>query len=171
MDGVRAIPQKLGSLLSSIWDTIKNLPESIINGLKDLLVFLFVPEEGFFDGKVDEISAKFGFIESIRDTVNVFVNYFENVEYNEAPVVTLNLSSAKSSYDYGQKAVAISMEWYKPYKATGDAIISAIIWLVFLWNVFTGLPSLISGVGSGMRAAADISEAQTRDVPRLGGKI
>ena len=115
-------------------------------------MFLFVPEEGFFDGKVDEISAKFGFIESIRDTVNVFVNYFENVEYNEALVVTLNLSSAKSSYDYGQKAVAISMEWYKPYKATGDAIISAIIWLVFLWSGFTGLPSLISG----MRAVADI---------------
>ena len=34
--------------------------------------------------------------------MNVFVNYFENVEYNEAPVVTLNLSSAKSSYDYGR---------------------------------------------------------------------
>ncbi len=103
-------------------------------------------------GKLTKYRQSSALIESIRDTVNVFVNYFENVEYNEAPVVTLNLSSAKSSYDYGQKAVAISMEWYKPYKATGDAIISAIIWLVFLWSGFTGLPSLISG----MRAVADI---------------
>lgn len=103
-------------------------------------------------GKLTKYRQSSALIELIRDTVNVFVNYFENVEYNEAPVVTLNLSSAKSSYDYGQKAVAISMEWYKPYKATGDAIISAIIWLVFLWSGFTGLPSLISG----MRAVADI---------------
>ncbi len=103
-------------------------------------------------GKLTKYRQSSALIESIRDTVNVFVNYFENVEYNEALVVTLNLSSAKSSYDYDQKAVAISMEWYKPYKATGDAIISAIIWLVFLWSGFTGLPSLISG----MRAVADI---------------
>ncbi len=125
-------------------------------------MFLFVPDDGFFDGKVEYIMSKFGFIQTVKDTVDVFINYIDNTNFNEAPVVTLNLSSAKSAYDYGQKAVAISMEWYEPYKPTGDAIISAIIWLVFLWNVFTGLPSLISGFGSGARAAAEISRAQEK---------
>ena len=53
-------------------------------------------------GKLTKYRQSSALIESIRDTVNVFVNYFENVEYNEALVVTLNLSSAKSSYDYGR---------------------------------------------------------------------
>lgn len=154
--------KNIPSLLSDVWETIKGLPEKIIGGLKDALVFLFVPDEGFLDGKIDYITSKFGFIGTVKDTVDVFINYIDNTNFNEAPVVTLNLSSAKSSYDYGQRAVAISMEWYQPYKSTGDTIISAVIWLVFLWNVFTGLPSLISGFGGGMRAAAEVGKAQEK---------
>lgn len=39
------------------------------------------------------------------------------------------------------------MSWYARYKPSVDIILSGILWIVFVWNTFKTLPSIINGVG------------------------
>lgn len=34
--------------LTDIWDSIKSLPDLIVNGIQDILTFLFIPEDDYF---------------------------------------------------------------------------------------------------------------------------
>lgn len=40
------------------------------------------------------------------------------------------------------------MSWYARYKPIVDPFLSAFMWLVFSWRIFTQLPNIINGVGS-----------------------
>lgn len=43
--------------LGNLWESIKALPETIWNLFKEGLLWLFVPEEGYFENKVEEFKA------------------------------------------------------------------------------------------------------------------
>lgn len=156
IDAVKSIPEKLGSLLSDIWDTVKGIPGAILDGIRSL----FLPSDGYFEEKVGALRERFSFFESIVDTVQVFRNFFENNDFTEPPVVTVNLNNADSGTDYGLNAKALDMSWYKPYKPTVDAVLSSMLWVVFVWNVFRDLPGIISGASSGAYAALSISKSE-----------
>jgi len=59
--------------------------------------------------------------------------------------------------------MAIDLTWYAKYKPTVDAILSSFIWVVFAYNTFKDLPSIISGVGSGAHAVTHIQKEQERN--------
>ena len=145
--------------MRGIAESIGNLANNIKEGLIDGLKGLFVPEEGYFDSKFQELTAKFAFWRSITDTIDVFKNFFENHNFNEPPTITVNLSSAQGDYDYGQSAMAIDLSWYEPYRDVVDAILSGILWLFFVWNTWNDLPNLINGVST----VAEIKEGQKHD--------
>lgn len=44
--------------ISGMWESITQIPSKIVEGLKDALTWLFVPEDNFFNDKVEEFKTK-----------------------------------------------------------------------------------------------------------------
>lgn len=160
-DKLSGITEGIGNALSSIAEgigsvinAVKSIPGAILDGIKSL----FLPSDGYFEEKIGALRERFSFFESIVDTVQVFKNFFENNDFTEPPVVTVNLNNADSGTDYGLNAKALDMAWYEPYKPSVDAIMSSMLWVVFIWNVFRDLPGIISGASGGAYAALSLNK-------------
>lgn len=138
-------------------DEDESLLESILSGIRKLFVSLFVPSDGFFTARVNEISSNFGFWTSIRDTAAVFIDFLKETDFTVPPKIEIDLSLIKSKVNYGGKVYILDFSFYEPYKESVDVILSAIIWLVFAWNTYKNLPNIISGIGGGIQATAALS--------------
>ena len=75
------------------------------------------------------------------------------------PSITVNLSAARSKYNYGDTAICLDMSWYGEYKPYVDTFLSAVLWLTFVWNTFKNLPAIISGVVTAANISTEISKA------------
>lgn len=113
---------------------------------------LFVPSPTYFAEKVVVLTDNFEFVTSIIETVNLISDFFDSVGSGEVPKISINLSLAESKYNYGSTAYALDMSWYSRYKPTVDKLLSAIMWLFFLWRMFCALPGIISGTASSFNA-------------------
>lgn len=120
---------------------------SIVDGIKSVLIDIFIPSDGFLDKKIDELRSNFAFADSIIGTANILFDFFKTSVFNTPPKLDLNLSSTEGKYNYGNFAVALDMSWYTRYKPSVDIILSGILWVVFVWNTFKTLPNTINGVG------------------------
>lgn len=114
----------------------------LIELLGDLLQFLFVPSEDSINSLVNSVKSKFGFIDTISTTVSSIQDMFSNNE--NLPKMTLTLPENK--WVNGQ-IVVIDLSWYAPYKHYGDTIISAFIYIFFIWRIYINLSNIISGTG------------------------
>lgn len=141
-----------------MWETVKGIPAAIFDGLKSL----FIPSDGYFDSKIGGLRERFAFFESVVDTVQTFNNFFENNDFNEPPVITVNLQNATGKINYGTNAKALDMSWYAPYKSYVDGILSAIMWAVFLFNTFRALPGIIGGLSVGADVTAEIHKGDEK---------
>jgi len=56
------------------------------------------------------------------------------------------LEDTRGSYNLGGTVPFIDMSWYAEYKPIGDALLSSLLWVVFIWRQFRQLPGLISGM-------------------------
>lgn len=146
--------------LDKLLDALGELLSPFFNGLGKLFSRLFVPSSDYFKNKVNSLQQKFCFWESVVSTVEVFLNFFENTDFSEPPKITVNLSSATSKYDYGTSATFLDLSWYEPYKPSVDMLLSSIMWVVFAWNTFKNLPSIIAGIST----AANVGAKALREV-------
>lgn len=129
------------------------LGKKIIELLGDLLKTLFVPSEDAIKGLVDSVKSHFGFVDTIKDTAKTIEDMFSNSE--NLPKITLTLPKNKW---YNGQIVVMDLSWYSQYKQYGDLIISAFIYVFFLWRIFVNLPNIISG---GAGAINDVSIASS----------
>lgn len=134
--------------LSGIAQGIGNLAENIASGIAGL----FIPSPTYFADKVVLVTDNFAFVTSIIDTVNMLSDFFSDVSSGEVPKIEINLSLAESKYNYGSAAYALDMSWYSRYKPTVDKLLSAMLWLFFLWRMFCALPGIISGTAASFQA-------------------
>lgn len=74
-----------------------------------------------------------------------------NVE--EAPKYDITITNSK--YIANGTYTIVDMSWYAPYKQYGDNVIAMFFYLAFIWYVFTHLPSIITGAGSGYSVYSD----------------
>lgn len=147
---------KFTSAIDNVVSAVTGFFENFYILLQDMLKFLFIPEEGYFDAQVNLIVRKFDFADSIIDTAQVFVNFIETNDFGKAPVITLDLSNSTGKYNYGLSAFFLDMSWYAPYKKPVDVILSGLMWIVFIWNCFKDLPGIINGVGTAGASSAKI---------------
>ena len=133
-------------MLSGIKESFENVAESIIEGIKNVLIEIFVPSEDFLSEKIEYLKNKFGIVDSIISTIDIFSQFFENVGTGTPPKIEMNFSSAKSKTKYGN-TVTIDFSWYAQFKPTVDTMLSSIIWVMFVWRTFKRLPNIISGAG------------------------
>lgn len=111
---------------------------------KTLLTDLFVPDEELINSKLTEIQGKFSFVDRIKIAANSIKELIEDTK--SAPTLKINIGSTK--YNESKVITLIDMSWYAPYKQYGDMFISAFMYLLFIWRVYSNLPNIISGVGN-----------------------
>ena len=135
-----ALKNKLTNIGNNIIDAINNVVDSITDKIK----YLFIPSGDFFSDKFNQFKSHFAFI----DTFTNFVDRFKSISNNtSAPVVSVDFSKAESKYNYGGVAFAMDMTWYSRYKPIGDLIITAFVYVFFIWRFYCRIPELIRGAG------------------------
>lgn len=130
----------MGSKLSDVKDTVFNLGDTIINGIKDI----FVPSEDFLANRVDSIKQKFVFAESIVETVqSISTRISDNVK-GTPPKLTMDLDFRGKT----KTVTVIDLSWYAKFKSYGDLVLGGAFYVFFAWRMFKNAPNIISGVGS-----------------------
>ena len=146
--GIDAIPHTLSDIFSwcvSLPQTLADLFTTVIvEPLLAGLSYLFIPSEGFLADRVDALRAKFGFADGVIGALEVLVAMFNDLD-PEPPVIWIDLGASRGSFDIGGKVKFVDMTWYAEYKPTVDQILSAFLWLWFVWRLALSLPGIISG--------------------------
>lgn len=150
-EGFDSLSSGISSFKNSVIDGISSLAsdigDSVSNGISNVLKDLFIPEDGFLNDRISSIRNKFSFADTIYNTAQGLFNLFNTISGNNAPSITVHLSSKSSGASYGQKDVVISLDWYAPYKPTIDALLSGILWAGYIWLIIKRVPDLIKGSG------------------------
>ena len=127
--------------LTKIGELIKSIPQAIAEAISAI----FVPREDFLTAKWEAIRAEFAFADSIMTSGDMILGVLNGID-PEPPVIYIDLGASEGSYDIGGEVPFMDLRWYERYKPTGDAIISAFLWLVFVWRMFIKLPGIIGGL-------------------------
>lgn len=144
----------IGSVLGDILEFLLGLIEGIISGFRELLISLFVPSDGYLDAKVLQLRTKFSF----ADGIIKIVKGFDSALTGTAPPI-VKLGSLDESNKYGiNNYVLMDLVWFKRYKPTTDIILSAALWVIFIWRMFIKLPGIIAGYSAMTYADAKIDE-------------
>lgn len=64
----------------------------------------------------------------------------------EPPVIYIHLGDTEGSYNIGGTVPFLDLRWYARYKPTVDTLISAFLWICFVWRMLLKLPGIISGM-------------------------
>lgn len=140
--GYRRVAEWLSdTLLAGIRNIIEWLADAVLSGIREI----FVPSEDFLTTKVQALRGRFGFADSVITTVSVLGAALMDFS-NSPPIIYMDLSSSESKYDWGDRAIALDLRWYERYKPTVDTLLSALLWVFFVWRVFRKLPGIISGM-------------------------
>ena len=113
---------------------VKSIPQLIIDGFKDLFVFLFVPSDNLFDDFKTLIEDKFGIFFQLSNIV------FDST--------TIELNDAAPNFHisiYGKDYTFVDLSFYQKYRA----FIHGLIILITAFNLSRWLlincPSIIKG--------------------------
>lgn len=139
--------------LTDIWEWIKTIPQVLVDALSEV----FVPAEGYLDTKVESLRTSFPLFDSIIGSAKSLRSFFN---FSATPPIIYIDLGASTSWNMGGSTVFIDMSWYAKYKPTMDFIISAFLWLFFLWRIFLALPGIISGT-SGFWGAGSVESTKT----------
>ena len=150
---LKGVLQFLGDMLSYINPFSENFfGKKLVELIGDLLKLLFVPSEESINNLVDTVKSKFRFVDTISNTSKLVEDMFK--DKSTLPKLTLTLNNNKW---YSGEITVIDLSWYAPYKSYGDTIISAFIYVFFLWRIFIKLPGIVSGSAGGVSDIIHIS--------------
>lgn len=135
----------ISNFLQSIWDSIRSIPQSILNGIQSI----FVPEDGYFDSKVAQVKAKFSWYEDIVDAWTEFKTALNGISADTPPSITLSLDNRTF---FGRPigsgtGTALVLDWMYTYRNTIRNLLSAFMWIFFIWRIYCHIPNIISGSG------------------------
>ena len=148
LPAIRAIPDKLselGLLIESIPGIITDKMAEIGAQTKAAIESLVVPDEDYLTDKVNALCEEFAFADSIVKTAKELKVGLAGVT-TEPPVIYINLGATRGSYDIGGTVPFLDLRWYAEYKPTVDSLISAFLWICFVWRMLVKLPGIISGM-------------------------
>lgn len=140
-----------------ILSAILSLPATIAQSIADL----FVPSAEAIDDTVQLFKRKLPWIDLLKEFAKDLHSALLNTDDTFEPVIYIELGNTDKNYstiNYGGRAVALDLRWYKAYKAQVDEIISALMWLVFLWELFKKIPGIINGSSMVMTKTVEISQ-------------
>lgn len=133
--------------LQSIFNAIKAVGTSIVNGVKGL----FIPTDTAIDSLSAEVDNKLPFIPTLQGFGDDLVYNLEHPEEcadGLGLTTVVDLSKGRGTYLGNTRHELLDVSWYLEYKPLVDDIIVGFCWLVFLWNCYGALPRIIHGEGS-----------------------
>ena len=148
LPAIREIHDKLselGTLIESIPGIITDKMAEIGAQTKAAIEALVVPDEDYLTDKVNALCEEFAFADSIVKTAKELKVGLAGVT-TEPPVIYINLGATRGSYDIGGTVPFLDLRWYAEYKPTVDSLISAFLWICFVWRMLVKLPGIISGM-------------------------
>lgn len=159
IDWVATAGEYLANLVSfvadffvNLWSLLDEFASYLMECFADLLSGLFIPSEEFVDGLLDGMFDSIEVNGNFLDAFGLFYGFFEGLG-STPPVIYIDLG-ASDSYDIGGKTVFMDLSWYAEYKPTVDIILSAFLWLWFIWRLLHTLPGILQGT-SGFFASMD----------------
>lgn len=158
LPAIRAIPDAIAEVVTSIQSFSNSMNDKIADAVaetKAAIESLVIPDEDYLSDKIAALCEEFAFADSIVRTTQQLGNMLVGVT-TEPPVIYIDLGSTRGSYDIGGVVPFLDLRWYAEYKPTVDAIISAFLWVCFIWRMFLKLPGIING------AAGDFVLIQSR---------
>ena len=126
--------------------------QPLMDYLLDGLTKLFVPEEGYFDSKINELRQQFSLFDSILALLYDLKAFLVSLG-SVPPVIYIPLSSATGEWYWGNRMVFVDFSWYAPYKSTMDNILSGLLWLWFAWRIVLSLPGIMQGISGAWKNA------------------
>lgn len=145
---IQALPGRFETWFQDLIDLVGDLPDAVADAaseVKEAVQSLVVPEEDYLTAKVEALCAEFAFADSIVKTAQAMQTGLAGVT-TEPPVIYINLGATRGSYNIGGTVPFLDLRWYAEYKPTVDAIISAFLWICFVWRMLLKLPGIISGM-------------------------
>lgn len=121
---------------------VYKLVDLLVDALTELFKFLFVPSEDSINNLVNSVKSKFGFVDTINNTIASIKDMFSNTD--SLPKIEITLPENDW---YNGKVTVMDLSWYSKYKSYGDLIISAFIYVFFIWRIYVHLADIISGTG------------------------
>lgn len=179
---VKTAVLSIPDVLTDIWEWVQTIPQVLV----DALATVFVPAEGYLDAKVDTLLANYTFLDGFKSDMRFLLNHIAHLG-TTPPVIYIPLSSSETSYSLGSDTIFLDLSWYAKYKPTVDSILSAFLWILFIFKLFLKLPGIVSGlpgdfVMGGLndfgladhlpsrKAAYEIQRQSNREYIRKGGK-
>ena len=156
LDFLARILEAIGQVITAILDLPTKIISGLIQGLKELLIALFVPSDTAIAELKNLADEKLPVVAQLENWNNDLQNIVSNpTKYASQFTVSVDLSKANGKYNYGtEKINLLPIDWYLPYKEQGDLIITGIAWLVFLWNLYGRIPAILSAVSNSTMAEA-----------------
>ena len=142
-DQFPAIEEKLDAIIEKIpvYEDVIVVQKPQIEvevGAETILVTDYATLNQAFQAKLSWIPQIFNFLREL----------FNRIIYTGTPPkVPLRLSAATGSIDWGEDTYILDLSWYEPYKPTVDTLVSGILWLLFGWNLYKRVPSILNGIG------------------------
>lgn len=128
-------------------DALFELPDRI----GKVMEYLFVPEEDALSQIKEKIKSTYLITQAVQ-LRNKFQQLWNDLGFygvpDKAPELTFKVSTiGTKSLAQFEKDIRISLDWYAPYKADIDAILSALMLLFYAYRLFVNLPAIITGTG------------------------
>ncbi len=153
---------KLGKAILSLVEFPAKVGKVIIEGFKETLKDLFVPDADRFNKRFAVLRERFAFVDSFMGVVDDLFDSLQSASGASAPVIKIDLSRYAGRWSYGNSVVTIDFSWYAPYKGTVDALLAGIIWVNFIWRMYKRLPELIRGAGMVTDQVSDLMPVNTK---------
>lgn len=119
-----------------------------------MLEEVFIPNEEKMNELLDQIRARFEFVNSIKTSITSFEDVMNGIK----PAPSLKINIGETKYTEARTVKIIDLSWYAPYKGIGDAVITGFVYMMFLWRLFIHLPSTISGAGGAVETGMKIQK-------------
>lgn len=166
-------PGGILGLLKDIWNAIIGIPKAILDGLIEILKALFIPSEDVTAKFQEQVDKKLPVIGDLQGVGDDLVSNFsrESDPFSDARMTTqIDLSKAANGKYGTAKIDLFDLSWYVPYRPLVDDIIVGFAWIVFLWNLYGAMPSIIHGGASGLHTTSQIEHAQQLQEKKRGRK-
>lgn len=149
---IQAIPDKIAETAADLGAKLQTIPDAIAQGatqvktaVEEAVEKAVVPEKDYLTSKVNALREEFVFADSIVRTGEALQLGLAGIS-TTPPVIYIHLGDTEGSYNIGGTVPFLDLRWYARYKPTVDTLISAFLWICFVWRMLVKLPGIISGM-------------------------
>lgn len=170
ISGVGNLATSLGELFGSLFTNLDNgftnsdismknffagIPEFFSNFWENFVNFLkglFIPSEERLTAISDSVKSKFGFVDSIKISIDTIK---DNITGTDSKAI-INVTTKPTKYTDEMKVKIIDFSWYAPFKPYGDLVITGFCYAMFIWRLFMKLPGIIHGTSASVEPFNDV---------------